>query len=160
MTAPVILKHPTDPTLCGPVTFKAPDVFASIAIQRRITELANLGRDPEKPALHPSDLPIEGYRMCFMVATLEHVILTAPAGLYTEINGRAVLAPGMLDDLEAQEEDGAILLLYAAYEEWRSSFRRQRNSSAHRNDQIGAGKDDSLHSQNNEPESPDRVGHT
>ncbi|WP_041221821.1 hypothetical protein [Deinococcus geothermalis] len=133
MTAPAaaeavhaMLTHPTDAALRGPVTFRLPDAYTAIAIQRRIVELANAGRDQALPRLHPLDLPPQGYQLCVMIATLEHVINTAPKGLYRTVNGRAVLTPGALVDFEAEETDGAISLLYAAYEEWRSRFRERR----------------------------------
>lgn len=124
--AHAMLDHPTDPHLRGPVTFRLPDAYTAIAIQRRITELANGGRDPKVPLLHPMDLAREGYELCLMIATLEHVIVTAPRGLYRTIGGKAQLVPGALTEFEADEDDGAVRLLYAAYTEWRLRFRLRR----------------------------------
>lgn len=136
-----MLDHPTDPRLRGPITFKLPDVFTSISIQRRITELANAGRDPKRPALHPTDLTQVGFELCVMVATLEHVIETAPAGLYVEVAGRANLMPGRLTEFEGEDATGVIQQLYAAYMVWRSLHRRRRDGEAQGIDQDAASAD-------------------
>lgn len=124
--AHAFLNHPSNPQLTGEVRFRIPDTYARIAIGRRLTELVNIGRDKDMPVLNPQDLPYEAYSFALYVSTLEHVIVTAPEGLFTKIDGRLVLTPGALMDFEADEEDGALKLLWAAYHEWRSSFRRAR----------------------------------
>ncbi|WP_199084205.1 hypothetical protein [Deinococcus sp. UR1] len=139
----VMLTHPTDPKLTGPVVFRLPDMYTSIAIQRRVTELANAGRNPKLAVLHPMDLPPEGYQMCVMVATLEHVIVSAPEGLYRTQGGRAVLMPGALSEFEGEEVDGAVSVLYAAYNEWRLRFRQRRAGPTQSADEAGQRQGDS-----------------
>ena len=124
------LRHPTDPKLTGEVRFRVPDAYTTVAIGRRITELVNAGRPDELPRLNPGDLPYDAYLTARYVATLEHVIVTAPEGLFTRIDNQLVLTPGALTDFEVEEEDGSLRLLFAAYHEWRSSFRQSRSGAA------------------------------
>lgn len=119
---PVRLNHPSRADLRGSITFKSPNIYTEIAIQRRVVELANTGARDDAEKLHPSDLAWEGYELCVMVSTLEHVIETAPSGLYTLVNNRPVLALGQLASYEAEAE-GVIRTLYAAYVKWRARFR-------------------------------------
>ncbi len=132
--AHVVLTHPTDPKLTGEVRFRVPDAYTRIAIGRRVTELVNAGRPDELPRLNPQDLPFDAYSTAVYVATLEHVIVTGPEGLFTRIGNKAVLTPGALSDFEVEEEDGSLKLLYTAYNEWRSSFRETRSGAAARTD--------------------------
>lgn len=155
-----MLTHPTDPKLSGPVTFRLPDLHTSIAIQRRVTELANAGRNPKLPVLHPMDLPPEGYQLCVMVATLEHVIVTAPEGLYRVRGGRAVLTPGALTEFEGDEVDGAVAVLYAAYNEWRLRFRQRRSGDPQRTDETGQREGDRARGEAGRPRPADGAGNT
>lgn len=138
-----VLDHPSNPKLRGPVFFKVPDLYTTIAIERRITELANMGRDPELPKIHPTELTAEGFVLCVKIATLEHVIHTAPAGLYRVVNGRTMLTPGALIEFENETAEGVIGLLYAAYQSWRERFRDQYRNYAARNDQNAKRHSDS-----------------
>lgn len=137
MSSPkVTLEHPSNPELSGVVTFRYPQVFDEIRIQRRAVELTNLGRAVNAPPLKPADLDIEAYQTVMIIATLEHVIDTAPRGFFLEEKGRPVLNLGAMDPEEVLEQDGVLWILYSAYLEWRSSFRSRRQGNL-RNTQDG-----------------------
>ncbi len=127
-TSEVVTITHADATLSGPVIFRYPTAFDQIAIGARVSDLLNAGRDVQLPRVHPADVMLDTYRLAHAVATLEHVIHTAPRGLYESVNGRAVLNVGRLVD-EDDDQGGLIMTLYAAYEQWRSSFRRARSAA-------------------------------
>jgi len=129
-----------NPDYCGTVKFRLPQPYTAIAIGARVSDLANSGRDPELPRLHPADLPLTEYRLAYAVATLEYVIEAAPKALY-EVRGKdVVLNIGALAGED--EPDGLIMTLYAAYAQWRSSFRRPRAAGDEQPAQDGRGSAD------------------
>lgn len=117
--------------LKGPVTFQHPSIYQSLAIGRRATELANLGAPVDAPRYAVSELPFQQQEMVYMVATLEQVIHTAPAGFYrTNEAGHPELDLGQFDEMDAERGDSLLWVLYAAYLTWRSDFRQQRKHAA------------------------------
>lgn len=119
------------PDLLGPVTFRHPTLYAHLAIGRRATELANTGAPTGAVRIAVSDLPADQQRSVQMVATLEHVIHSAPKGFYrADDQGHPLLDMGQFDEFDADYGDSLLWTLYAAYLKWRSDFRRTRNRVA------------------------------
>jgi hypothetical protein len=114
-----------NPALNGEVTFKYPTSFDEVAIGARMTELVRQGRISN---LHVDDLPLRARLFVAAIATLEHVIKTAPKGWYiTSESGRPILAPGALG--EGDEE--LVLDVHQAFVQWKKTFRepvRERES--------------------------------
>jgi hypothetical protein len=101
-----------NPELSGEVTFHLPTLYERIAIGKRVAQLC--------APVKWEDLPPDERALARVVATLEHVIDTAPKGFYeTGPDGRPRLAPGRL--LEVDE--GLLWEIWAAYVALGDSFR-------------------------------------
>lgn len=107
--------HP-NPDLNGAVEFHLPSTFESIRIESRMAALAA----PSKF----ENLTPDGRAAVRLVATLEHIIDTAPRGFYQEdpSTGQPVLAIGALSEADA----GIMWGIYTAFVEARERFREAR----------------------------------
>lgn len=103
MKGEYVISGKPNPDLNGPVTFHLPSLYEKVAIGRRKAELSAPAKWEE--------LPSEERALVHAIATLEHVIDTAPKGFYQELNGKPVLAPGRL----AEHEDESLWEVMAAY---------------------------------------------
>lgn len=132
-----ITDHPNT-AMIGTVVFRAPTIYDDLAIARRVVELANTGARPDSMRLSPEELGFRAYRRMHVVATLEHVIQSAPAGFYrTAERGTPVLDLGVLDPVEYEDEsEGVLWQLFAAYEVWRANFRSARKRAADGTDET------------------------
>lgn len=118
------------PDLLGNVTFKHPTVYTQIAVGRRAAELANTGAPEDAPRFAVAELPVATQNTIYMIATLEHVIHSAPEGFYSQDEqGHPLLNLGQFDEMDAEAGTGFLWTLYAAYVKWRSDFRESRNPS-------------------------------
>jgi hypothetical protein len=115
--------------LIGPVTFKHPTIYDSLAIGRRAVQLSNLGVPDGQPRIAVQELPYSYQEVVYLIATLEHVIHTAPKGFYrADQNSHPVLDLGQFDSDEAFVSGSFLWVLYSAYLRWRSDFRANRNA--------------------------------
>lgn len=107
-----------DSALNGTVTFHVPTLLENVRIEQRIAALAN--------PLEFDRLSPDGRALVRLIATLEHVIDTAPRGFYVERNGQPTLT---LEHLSSADE----ALLWQVYAAWRAAantFRQQRTGDA------------------------------
>lgn len=103
-----------DANLNGDVTFHIPNMMESVRIEQRIAALA--------APIKFEDLPPDGRGLIRLIATLEHVIDTAPRGWYQTKNGRPVLA---FEHLSSVDEP-LLWRVYAAWNEAVARFRQGR----------------------------------
>ena len=117
-TGQAVISGHADPDLNGTVTFHVPTLLETVRIEQRIAALS-----------HPhafEKLPPDGRALVRLVATLEHVIDTAPRGFYVERDGKPVLT---LEHLSGADES----LLWQVFAAWRAAaetFRSNRTGNA------------------------------
>lgn len=119
--APTITVKSEDPNLSGEVTFKIPTLYEQVAIERRMTELANVGAAPNT-FMRYEWLTNTGQFLVEAVATLEHVIVTAPRGFYESTPRGPELAVGRLSSINRD----VLIAVYEGYRAYRSRFRTRR----------------------------------
>jgi hypothetical protein len=107
-----------DANLNGTVTFHVPTLIENVRIEQRATALA-------RPHAFES-LPPDGRALIRLIATLEHVIDTAPKGFYVERDGRPHLS---LEHLSSADE-GLLWQVFAAWRAVATTFRHERTGGA------------------------------
>jgi len=100
-----------DASLNGEVTFHIPNMMESVRIEQRQALLA--------APVKFENLPPDGRALVRLIATLEHVIDTAPRGWYQNRDGRPVLA---FEHLSGVDE----ALLWRVYTAWNEAVARFR----------------------------------
>lgn len=101
-----------DENLNGDITFHIPTLMENVRIDQRVAVLA--------APIKFEDLPGDGRALVRLIATLEHVIDTAPRGWYRTKDGRPVLA---FEHLSGVDEP----LLWRVYAAWSEAVARFRN---------------------------------
>ncbi len=111
VTGSVTIQH-GNPRLAGEVTFHLATLYEQIRIGRRVAQMS--------VPMQWEQLPPDERALTRMLATLEHVIDTAPEGFYiTGPDGKPVLAPG---EIVGPDVD-VLWAVYKAYIELEDSFR-------------------------------------
>lgn len=110
----VTIEGHDDPNLNGEITFHIPHLMENVRIQQRIAALA-------KPITF-EDMPPEGRALVRLIATLEHVIDTAPSGWYVNRDGRPVLSFEHLSSVD----EGLLWRVFTAWNEAVIRFRTGR----------------------------------
>jgi len=110
-TGSVTITH-DNPDLAGEVTFHLATLYEQVRIGRRVAQMC-------APAQW-EQLPPDDRALTRMLATLEHVIDTAPKGFYVEDGGgKPVLAPGQLLGPDVD----VLWAIYTAYVQLEDDFR-------------------------------------
>lgn len=110
----------TDPErpLNGGFRFKYPNAFTQTQIGSRTAEIVNYGR---RFPINLDQMPYSARLRAEAIATLEYVIVTAPAGWYMDGDkNQPALAPGMVG---GDGNDEAVLEVWEGYLAWRTRFR-------------------------------------
>lgn len=112
-----------NPDLQGEIEFRIPTLYEQLAIERRMSELANVGAHPNSRFRPVESLTLNGQFFVEAIATLEHVIVRAPKGFYeSNRQGRPELAVGRLSTIDQD----VIVAAYEAYRVYRRRFRDSR----------------------------------
>lgn len=117
-TGTAVITGHADANLNGTVTFHVPTLLENVRIEQRMATLAN--------PVPFDNLPPDGRALVRLIATLEHVIDTAPRGFYVERQGQPVLT---LEHLSGADEN----LLWQVFAAWRTAvqtFRDERTGDA------------------------------
>lgn len=101
------------PNVAGEITLRLLDGYSKCDMEVRRGILAQ--------PLRWEDLPMSGRSLLTCIATLEYVIVTAPAGWYAPDpkTGVPILRPGEI----IEPDNVSLWQVYSAYDEWENSFR-------------------------------------
>jgi len=128
-----ILETAANSDLNGKIEFHYPSAIEQVLIGSRVTELINFRR--QVPIVF-EQLPRTARFFVMAVATLEHVVETAPRGWYGDNKGNPYLDPGAI----GQGDEEAVLEVYQAYIRFRdgvqNAVREVRSKRQHDKDVV------------------------